>query len=74
MIPRLTIVVTFVDRIGDKMTEMRRRNGKWVVTVRFSNNSPTTPKSQSKTFKSKLDALVWREMIASHGLLLFFAF
>ena len=61
MTPRLTIVVSFVDRIGDKMAEMRRRNGKWVVTIRFPNNSPTTPKSQSKTFDSKLEALVWPE-------------
>ena len=74
MIPRLTIVVTFVDRIGDKMAEMRKRNGKWGVTIRFPNNSPTTPKSQSKTFESKLDALVRREMIAANGLLLFLPF
>ena len=64
MIPRLTIVVTIVDRIGDKMAEMRKRNGKWVVTIRFPDNSPTTPKSlQSKTFASKLDAMSWAEQI-----------
>ena len=45
------------------MAEMRKRNGKWLVTVRFPNNSPTNRKSQSKTFATKLEAMIWAERI-----------
>ena len=58
MLPRSTIIVTFVDRIGDKMAEMRKCNWKWLVSVRFPNNSPTTPKSQSKILDAEQEAII----------------
>ena len=45
------------------MAEIRKRSGKWCATVQIPNTDQQSKKSQSKTFESRLDALIWAERI-----------
>ena len=64
MIPRLTIVVTTVDQIEEKMAYISKRSWKMVwSTIQIPTILQQSQKSQSKTFASRLDALIWAERI-----------
>ena len=41
------------------MAELRKRNGKWMITIRNPNIVGNSKKSKTKTFDTKLDAMIW---------------
>lgn len=46
------------------MAYLKKRGDKWMITIRFRQQSEENPKkwlSKSKTFDSKIEALVWAE-------------
>ena len=45
------------------MAYIRKRLGKWCATIQIPNADPKCQKSQSRTFESRLDALIWAERI-----------